>query len=382
MQALVFDTSCETWETSRGFEKRDVPESCLDEKADPVDADRVLIRVHYAGVCGSDRGIWFRSAFRNQILGSLAAEKKTYRIIGHEFFGEVVAVGSRVTRVKAGDFATCESHVVCNQCYQCTRGEHHVCTNEKILGISQDGGFAEYAKVPAHIVWPTDTDKIRPEVAEMQEPFGNAEHAASKVDLHGKNVAIFGLGPIGLFLTLIARGMGAASIIGVEPNPIAREMAHKLGIDYVIPLKTDGAKNTFAHDPDVTSEILKTTNGIGADVSFEMAGFNSSVNNAIFSTRRGGEVVLFGIKNGDFVLEDYNRLIVYGLTLHAVIGRRVWDTWETTRKLLEDPSNRIQEKMFTVILNEGRDTIMPIGTYTKEDFEKKMSEHPKFLLQF
>jgi len=176
--------------------------------------------------------------------------------------------------------------------------------------------------------------------------------------------------------------MGAASIIGVEPNPIAREMAHKLGIDYVIPLKVDAAKDAFRHNQEVTAEILKTTNGIGADVSFEMAGFNSSVNNAIFSTRRGGEVVLFGIKNGDFVLEDYNRLIVYGLTLHAVIGRRVWDTWETTRKLLEDPSNRIQEKMFTVILNEGRDTIMPIGTYTKEDFEKKMSEHPKFLLQF
>lgn len=382
MQALVLDPSRDPWETSRGFEKRDVPEPILDERADPADAERVMIRVHYAGVCGSDRGIWFRSAFRDHILGSLKTEKKTYRIIGHEFFGEVIKVGSRVKRVKPGDFATCESHVVCNQCYQCTRGEHHVCTNEKILGISHDGGFAEYAKVPSHIVWPTDTGKIRPEVAAMQEPFGNAVHAASKTDLRGKNVAIFGLGPIGMFLTLIARGLGAASIIGVEPNPVAREMAHKLGIDYVIPLKTDAAKDAFRRDPEVTSEILKITGGVGADVSFEMAGFNSSVNNAVFSTRRGGEVVLFGIKNGDFVFEDYNRLIVYGLTMHAVIGRRVWDTWDSTRKLLEDQSNRIQEKMFTVILNEGRGTIMPIGEYTKADFEKKMSEHPKFLLQF
>lgn len=382
MQALILDPSRDPWETSRGFEKRDVPEPILDEKADPADAERVLIRVHYAGVCGSDRGIWFRSAFRDHILGSLKTEKKTYRIIGHEFFGEVIKVGSRVKRVKPGDFATCESHVVCNQCYQCIRGEHHVCTNEKILGISHDGGFAEYAKVPAHIVWPTDTGKIRPEVAAMQEPFGNAVHAASKADLRGKNIAIFGLGPIGMFLTLIARGLGAASIIGVEPNPIAREMAHKLGIDYVIPLKANAAKDVFRHDQEATSEILKITGGVGADVSFEMAGFNSSVNNAIFSTRRGGEVVLFGIKNGDFVFEDYNRLIVYGLTMHVVIGRRVWDTWDSTRKLLEDQSNRIQEKMFTVILNEGRGTIMPIGEYTKDGFEKKMSEHPKFLIQF
>jgi threonine 3-dehydrogenase len=185
MQALVLDPSRHPWETSRGFEKRDVPEPILDEKADPADADRVLIRVHYAGVCGSDRGVWFRSAFRDHILGSLKAEKKTYRIIGHEFFGEVVGVGSRVTRVRQGHFATCESHVVCNQCYQCTRGERHVCTNEKILGISQDGGFAEYAKVPAHIVAATDTNKIRPEVAALQEPFGNAAHAASKTNLRG-----------------------------------------------------------------------------------------------------------------------------------------------------------------------------------------------------
>src|SRR3989344_9212577 len=115
MQALVFDTSCETWETSRGFEKREVPEPVLDEKADPADADRVLIRVHYAGVCGSDRGIWFRSAFRNQILGSLAAEKKTYRIIGHEFFGEVVAVGSRLHRGEGGGFSPTGTPVGCNQ---------------------------------------------------------------------------------------------------------------------------------------------------------------------------------------------------------------------------------------------------------------------------
>lgn len=382
MQALVLDTSMGSWEASRGFEKVEVPAPALDEARNPDDADAVIVKVYYAGVCGSDRGIWFRQAFRDQILGSLAAEHKSARIIGHEFFGEVAAIGSRVERIRKGDFVTCESHAVCRQCYQCLRGEHHVCTNEKILGISQDGGFAEYVKVPSHIVWPTDTDKIRPEVAAVQEPFGNAAHAASKVHVKGKTVAIFGLGPIGMFLTLILRGMGAASIIGVEPNPVAQEMARRLGIDYVIPLAPARKEKPYRHDAEITEEIKKITGGVGVDISFEMAGFNSSVNNTLFATRRGGEVVLFGIKHGDFALEDYNRLIVYGLTLHAVIGRRLWQTWETTRRLLEDPSNKIQEKIFNVILNEGKGTIVPIGGYRKEGFEKKMAEHPKILLQF
>jgi len=382
MQALIFDASAAAWESSSGFEKTEVQAPVIDEKNNPADAKAVIIKVHYAGVCGSDRGIWFRQAFRDQILGSIAAGKKSYRIIGHEFFGEVVTIGSKVTRAKIGDFATCESHVVCNECYQCLRGEHHVCTNEKILGISQDGGFAEYAKVPEHIVWVTDTARIRPEIAAMQEPFGNAVHAASKIDLKGKTVALFGLGPIGMMLSLVIRGLGAGAIIGVDPNPMAREMARRLGIDYAIALGAGSKDKPHAHDQAITDEIMRITNGIGVDAAFEMAGFNSSVNNALFSTRRGGDIILFGLKNGDFVFEDYNRLIVRGLTLHAVIGRQMWQTWETTRTLLENPANKIQEKLFTILLAEGNGTIMPITDYTKANFEKKMASHPKILLQF
>ncbi len=410
MKALIFDKSKSDWETSRGFELADVPQPKLQKD------DDVLIRVHYAGVCGSDKGIWYRQAFREQILGSVDVEDhphptsplkgeepfkkiplprgeghgeggKSYRIIGHEFFGEVVEVGKAVKNIKKGDFASCESHVVCNECFQCRNGQKNVCTNEKILGISHDGGFAEYIRVPVHIVWKTDTGKIRPEIAAVQEPFGNAVHAASKVDLKGKTIAIFGLGPIGLFLALIARGMGAKDIIGVEPNSVSIEMAKKLGIDYVIKLARTDADLTQTdadkkHNPEVTDEIMKITGGLGVDVSFEMAGFNSSMNNAIFSTRRGGDVILFGIKTGDFILEDYNRLIVRGLTLHAVIGRQLPQTWEMTRALLENPSNKIQEKIYKIILNEGRNTILPIAEYTKEKFEKMMTEHPKILIQF
>lgn len=357
----------------------------LDEGSSAVDSLSAILKVHYAGLCGTDRGIWNRQAFRDQILNTLERDKKTQRIIGHEMFGEVVALGSRAGKtynLKVGDFVACESHVVCNECYQCKNGEKHVCTNETILGISRDGCYAEYLKVPGHIIWKTDTSRIRPEVAAMQEPFGNAVHAASKVDVKGKTVAIFGLGPIGQFLTLVIRGLGAKSIIGIDPNPIARDMAGRLGIDYVIPLPNTGNVTSPAHVDIVTDEVKKITNGIGVDVSFEMAGFNSSVNNCLYATRRGGEIVLFGIKTGDFVFEDYNRLIVHGFTFHAVIGRQVWQTWETTRALLENVQNGVQEKMYNIILNKGVDTIVPIDTYTPAMFEEKMKKHPKLLLQF
>ncbi|MDO8564494.1 MAG: alcohol dehydrogenase catalytic domain-containing protein [bacterium] len=460
MKALVFDTTLGSWDSTRGFELQDVPAPVLDEQKDPADAERVLIRVHYAGVCGSDRGIWNRTAFKDQILGSLATEKKERRIIGHEFFGEIVKIGSKVSQTNSpltkgetrihgasqdlerpssdakgvqlrygethsyvrgvvpplsvGDFVSCESHVVCNKCFQCLAGEKHVCTNEKILGISHDGGFAEFVKVPSHIVWKTDTKKIRPEIAACQEPFGNAVHAATKVPLKDKTIAIFGLGPIGLFLSLVARGLGAKTIIGIEPNPVSQDMARRLGIDYVIPLSplvkgvspssagrvvspsssaggllqppprglgTPFTKGDHHRNEDVVAHIEELTKGLGVDVAFEMSGFNSSFNNCLFSTRRGGHVIAFGIKSGDFVLEDYNRFIVRGITIHAIIGRRLFETWETTKKLLEDTSNGIQEKIWNVILNQGKDTVLPLREYTKEVFEKKMSEHPKILLE-
>src|SRR5581483_4240304 len=395
MKALIFDKSKYDWDSSRGFEMREIPEPVLDEHKNPGDAEYIIMKVHYAGVCGSDKGIWNRQAFKDAILNSIDAEnphpasghplpkgegKKEYRIIGHEFFGEIVKVGSRVKNIKVGDFVACESHVVCNKCLQCLRGQKEVCTNEKILGISHDGGFAEFAKVPAHIVWKTDTSKIRPEVAAMQEPFGNAVHAATKVDVKGKSVAIFGLGPIGMFLTIVVKGMGASSVIGIEPNPVAQDMAYKLGIDHVIELKPSKKNQPYEKDQAVIDDLKNITKGVGFDVTFEMAGFNSSVNNSIAAARRGGDVILFGLKNGQFVLdEDYNKLVMKGITMHAVAGRQIWKTWETTRALMEDPKTGVQEKLFNVILDRGNGTILPISEYTVEKFEEMMAKHPKFL---
>ena len=377
MQALVFNQKKGSYDTTIGFEKEGVPNPVL------VDDREVLIRLHYAGVCGSDKGIWFRRAFKDQIERSLRHEKKSVRIIGHEFFGEVADLSKAATaafKLKWGDTVSSESHIICNKCPQCLIGEKHVCTNEKILGISYDGAFAEYIKVPGHVLWKTDTKKIRPEVAAVQEPFGNAVHAASKVPLEGNTIAIFGLGPVGLFLTLVARGMGARRIIGIEPNETARAMGERLGVDYTIPLGE--VVHSPHHDSAITEEILNITKGLGVDVAFEMSGSNQAFNNTLFSVRRGGAVIGFGITQGDFVLEDYNRFIVRGITLHAVIGRQIFQTWETTRKLLSDEKNHIAKDIFDVILAGGRGTILPFADFTKASFEKAMLEHPKILLKF
>ncbi len=383
MWALVFDTRKDGWDRSTGLRKDRVPKPKLNEDVYPLDAAHVILKVLYTGVCGSDAGIWFRTSFKDMIHDSLKAEGKTTRIVGHEVLGQIVETGS-VTEArygfKKGDIVSTESHIICGMCHQCLIGQTHVCTNEKILGISIDGGFAEYIKLPARALWPTDTKKIRKEIGAIQEPFGNAVHACSVSDLRGKNIAIFGTGAIGQFAIMIARAMGAGRIIGVEPDPHNAKVALELGADEVVEFtpKKDGWRS----DPEVVEAIQGMVRADGVDVCIEMAGFNSSVNNALQAVRRGGEVVLFGIRGGDFQIENFSRVIVKGTTIKNVIGRRIFETWEITKNLLESKDNHIQKKIWEVMLKKGRGTVLDMKSYNPVKFEKKITTHPKILLKW
>lgn len=383
MYGLVFDQSLDIWEGSKGFRKQTLPDPTIVE---PADAESVVVKVRYTGVCGSDRGIWFRQSFKDMIFDSLRKEGKTARVIGHEMFGEVVAVGSLVDGkygFKVGDTVSAESHITCGRCFQCRSGELHVCTEEKIMGISIDGCFAEYVKLPAKVLWLTDQTKIRPEIACMQEPFGNAVHACTKVDLRGKRVAVFGCGPIGLFVVLIARSLGASAIIGVGRGNRNTDLAKACGADMILNVSDTSQKEyPWSHDQDIVDKIKDYTKGVGVDVAFEMAGFNSSVNNAIQSVRRGGDVILFGLKSGNFTLEQFDRMIVRGVTLHSIIGRQIFKTWYITRGLLEDASNGIQEKIWKIIMQEGRGTVVPFSSYDPIHFEEQLMAHPKIVIKF
>jgi threonine 3-dehydrogenase len=386
MQALVYDKASMPWDRTRGFARREMPRPELDEAARPTDADDVIVKVIFAGFCGSDRGIWHRTAFKGHIFESLKREDATVRIIGHEMVGEVVEVGSRAAVVhglKPKDIVSTESHIVCGTCYQCRHGETHICARDQIIGISRDGCFAEYIKLPARVLWPTNPRRIKLKVAALQEPFGNAVHACTKVDIRGRTVAVFGCGTIGLFVIMVAKALGAARVIGVEPLARNREMARKLGVDELIELAPGkGGKNGWRSDRDVVGAVRELCDGVGADVSIEMAGYNSSVNNAIQSTRRGGDVVLFGLKQGNFHLQAFDRLIVNGIDLHSVIGRRIFADWYITRNLLEDTGNGIQRKIMQVILGGGDEAVVHIEDFDPERFEGVMAAWPKPLIQF
>jgi threonine 3-dehydrogenase len=386
MWALVYDSEKDRWDKSRGFRKVKVDKPQIDPK-DPIDASSVILKVKFTGFCGSDTGIWFRTSFKTMIHESLKAEKKTTRVIGHEVFGEVAEVGAVAAAhygLKKGEWVAAESHIVCGRCHQCLIGQRHVCTDERIIGISRDGGFAEYIKLPASVIWRTDVAKIRPEVAVVQEPFGNAVHACTAVDLRGKSVAVFGCGAIGQFTIMIAKALGASRVIGIEPNPINAELARKLGADEVVEFKIENGddRNGWKAYPEVVEEVVRFSGIDGVDVAMEMAGHNSSINNALASVRRGGDVVLFGLKSGDFKIQDFQRNIVKGIRMHGVIGRRLFETWELTKNLLESRENGIQEKIWSIMLNRGKDTIVDAKDFDPATFEKKIGKHPKLIIRW
>jgi len=377
MRALTFDRTRERWDDSTGMVLDKVPTPSL---AHAVDGS-ALIRVRYTGFCGTDRGIWSRKSFGDLISRSLDEERSDRRVFGHELLGEVVETRGDTGNISVGDTVSTESHLACQHCYQCQLGQYHVCANEKIIGVSTDGCFAEYISLPSRVLWKTDLDRIRPEVASVQEPFGNAVHACQATDLKGQTVAILGTGAIGQFTILVARALGARRVIGIEPDARNAERARTLGCDEVLTPRFPPADTPWMHDADLRPQILDLTDGVGVDVALEMAGFNDSVNNAVQITRRGGTVVLFGVRNGDAILEDAHRIVLNGLTLHAVVGRRLFSTWEITQRLLEDQTNGIQDAIWNHILSRGQ-AVYDTSAWDRAAFENIMGSHPKAILQW
>lgn len=386
MKALVLDIKREEWESTQGMDMIDVPEPKLDESKCPEDSNKVIIKPRYTGFCGSDKGIWFRHAFKDMIFDSLERAGQSRRICGHELLGEIVETGSYSSKhygYKPGDIVSTESHIFCGKCYQCKIGEEHVCANHLIIGISTDGCFADTVKLPAKELWLTDVNAIRPEVAAIQEPLGNAVHACSRIDLRGKTVAIFGCGTIGLFSILVARAMGATIIVGVDPNPDNLQMAERLGVDLTIAVdKAKQGGSGVAPDGEIVEAIRKRCLGEGVDVAFEMSGSNQALNTAIAATRAGGDIILFGLSAGDFTLTDFQNIILHGKSLHSIVGRRVFQTWYIMSNLLKSKVHKLQDKIYEVILNKGQGTIVPFHAFDRDGFDRIIRQHPKIILKY
>jgi threonine 3-dehydrogenase len=298
------------------------PRPGLDLVEVPVPAfadDEVLVRVEAASVCGTDLHIFRWDEWAQQRIHPPL-------VIGHEFAGTVVATGRLVRNVRVGDYVSAESHVTCGACYHCRTGRAHMCEQTQILGVDRPGAFAEYVVVPESVVWQNDRAKLPPEIATLQEPFGNAVFALAHADVAGKTVAILGCGPVGLFGIGIARASGAGRILASDRHPFRLELARRMGADAAL----DPAA---AADP--VAAFVTRNEGEHLDVVFEMSGAPEAIADAFRIVRHGGRVILFGIPAQPVSLDLAETLIFKNLDVSAVSGRQVWDTWYRTRWLLE-----------------------------------------------
>jgi threonine 3-dehydrogenase len=281
--------------------------------------DEVLVRVEAASVCGTDLHIHHWDAWS-------AHRIRPPLTLGHEFAGTVVETGAAVRHVAPGDYVSAESHITCGACFHCRTGHAHMCERTQILGVDRDGAFAGYVAVPESVIWQNDRDRLPPEIATLQEPFGNAVFATSQEDLAGKSVAVLGCGPVGLFTIAIARASGAGRILASDRTPYRLELAARMNVD--------DAVNVDETD-DVAAWFHERNEGDGADVVFEMSGSAVAIGDAFRIVRNGGRVILFGIPARPVEIDVAESMIFKNLTVSAINGRQIWATWFKTRWLLE-----------------------------------------------
>ncbi|MCH7870957.1 MAG: L-threonine 3-dehydrogenase, partial [Planctomycetes bacterium] len=278
-----------------------------------------LIQVETASICGTDLHIYNWDAWSSNRL-------RPPLTTGHEFAGTVVAVGSMVEGIDEGEFVSAESHITCGHCIQCRTGHAHMCPSTRILGVDRDGCFAEFVCVPDKVVWKNDRAKLPPEIATLQEPFGNAVFSTLAHELAGQTLCVFGCGPIGLFSIGIARASGAAAIFASDLNPFRLDLAKTMGATAVHNPATDGSARDW---------ILSVNGGLGPDIVLEMSGAAPAINAAFQVVRNGGRVTLFGIPARPVEIDIAENMIFKNLTVLALNGRRIFETWYKTRWLLE-----------------------------------------------
>lgn len=269
----------------------------------------VLIRVRAVGICGTDLHIetWDEWA---------ASRIKPPLVIGHEFVGDVVAVGTEVQHVRPGIRVSAEGHITCGYCPFCRTGQGHICETVKILGVDRQGCFADYLMMPSDNLWPVP-ESIPDHHAAVLDPLGNAMHTVMEAPPAGKSVLIVGAGAIGLFAVAIAKAAGAALIAVIEPNAMRRELAKKVGADLVFD----------PTQPDVEEQIRQETGGLGPEIVLEMSGNVNGFRQAFRLLRNGGHICLLGIPPGEVPLRWAEDVIFKGATIHGISGRRMYDTW-------------------------------------------------------
>jgi threonine 3-dehydrogenase len=305
MRALVKETA------GPGIVLREVP-------VPAYGPSEVLIRVHHAGVCGTDLHIWEWDSWASKRL-------KPPVIVGHEFAGEITQLGSEAGAaglLAVGDLVTAEGHIVCGHCLQCRLGAAHLCRRTQIIGVDRDGAFADYIVMPASNV--IELNGIPTEIGAIMDPMGNAVHTVLEAEVPGSTVLVLGCGPIGCFAIGVARAAGASLVIASDLNPKRLELARAMGAQVTL---------NPTHD-DVVARVRELTGGDGVDLVCEMSGHPSGHAQAFAAARMGGRVNLLGTPSRTTEVDFARDIIFKGLTLYGVTGRKMYQTWHQMLRFL------------------------------------------------
>ena len=292
-----------------GLELREVPEPA-------VGINDVLVRVHRTGICGTDLHIASWDAWAAKTIVPPL-------VVGHEFVGEIVDVGSNVGDFAPGDLVSGEGHVICGRCRHCLAGRRHLCARSIGLGVGRDGAFAEYVVLPMTNIW-HHWSGIDEEVAAIFDPFGNAVHTALAFPVLGEDVLVSGAGPIGLMATAVARHAGARFVVVSEPNPVRRAIAEQMGATLAI--------DPREHDLREVGRELGMVEGF--DVALEMSGNAAALRAAIGAMAHGGGIAILGIPTQEISL-DVNEIVFKMLTLRGIYGREMYETWYKMTVMLQ-----------------------------------------------
>ncbi|HET6202300.1 MAG TPA: alcohol dehydrogenase catalytic domain-containing protein [Planctomycetota bacterium] len=329
-------------------------------------AGEVRIRVRAAGICGTDVHICRGDP-------SVAKMVRPPIVLGHEFCGVIDALGPGANGFSGGEYVSAEMHEACGACAACLAGKRHACQRTRIHGVHLDGCFADYVVVPAGNV--VRLPRSLPEkVGAILDPLGNAVHTAFKVDLRGRRVAVVGMGPIGAMTAEVAAFAGASRIFVADVKPRALERARAWVARRDLGERVEVLDVSAPVREEAIARVLAATEG-GVDVAMEISGHPNGINDAIRMTRGGGDVVLLGIPRAETVpIEGFGERVIFrGLTLHAIIGREMFATWERMLDLLargmevepfvtsEVPLERFPEALERFASGEEQKVVLRIG---------------------
>ena len=281
----------------------------LEEVPDPkIGINDVLIKVSQTGICGTDVHIHRWDAWaRNTIPVPL--------IVGHEFVGEIVEVGSNVSDFHAGEIVSGEGHVVCGRCRNCLAGRRHLCADTKGVGVNREGAFAEYLALPMTNVWHHHSD-IDAETAALFDPFGNAAHTALSFPVLGEDVLITGAGPIGIMAVAVAKHAGARYVVISDINPYRLELAKKMGATVAVDVRSES----------IASIQKQLGMKEGFDVGLEMSGDPTAFREMLVNMCHGGKIAMLGIPEKEIAI-DWNAVVFNMLTIKGIYGREMYETW-------------------------------------------------------